>query len=337
MFEIKRILVPTDFSEGSDVAVAVAQKMAYKFGAEVDLIHVIPELQHFMRFLSSDMNMEYSNQLLETAQKRMDVSMMNFDEEIRGEYFIKMDRKPHETILQHAKNRGYDLIIMGAKGEHKTKMRRGGITRDVIRNSQVPVLTVDNDKIGKEIKKVMVPTDGSELSFTALIRASRLAAVFGADITLFYVAELYAGLTDTALVSPESIQKDKIYEKLAGKLERFLKGRKDGSITLNRMKQNFGDTLDVKIDEEISSVKLKIVIVTGFSPHYEIETYAETHSDLVVMATHGHSGFANLFLGSVTEKVLQYLKKPVLTIRPSEAEFKRSEKISDLKKADPFP
>lgn len=337
MFEIKRILVPTDFSEGSDVAAAVAQKMAYKFGAEVDLIHVVPELRHFMRFLSSDMNMEYSDQLIETAQKQIEASMMNFDEEIRGKYFIKMDRKPHETILQHAKNRGYDLIIMGAKGEHKTKMRRGGITRDVIRNSRVPVLTVDNEKIGKEIKSVMVPTDSSDLSFTALIRAVRLAAVFEGDITLFYVAELYGGLTDTALVSPESIQKDKIYEKLTGKLERFLKERKDESITLVRTKQNFEDSLDVKIDEEIWSVKLKTVIVAGFSPHYEIETYADMHSDLVVMATHGHSGFANLFLGSVTEKVLQYLNKPVLTIRPSEAEFKNSEKISDLKTADPFP
>jgi nucleotide-binding universal stress UspA family protein len=35
-----------------------------------------------------------------------------------------------------------------------------------------------------------------------------------------------------------------------------------------------------------------------------------------VMATHGHSGLAHLILGSTAEKVAQYVKKPVLTVRP---------------------
>ncbi|NBC05211.1 MAG: universal stress protein, partial [Bacteroidetes bacterium] len=44
-------------------------------------------------------------------------------------------------------------------------------------------------------------------------------------------------------------------------------------------------------------------------------------ADIVMMATHGHSGFAHLILGSTAEKVAQYVKKPVITIRPDEDEF----------------
>ena len=58
------------------------------------------------------------------------------------------------------------------------------------------------------------------------------------------------------------------------------------------------------------------------SAHYEIENYASENADLLIMATHGHSGFAHLILGSIAEKVAQYVKQPVITIRPNESDFK---------------
>ena len=58
------------------------------------------------------------------------------------------------------------------------------------------------------------------------------------------------------------------------------------------------------------------MIEKGVSAHIGIEEYAPSHADVVVMATHGHSGLAHFFLGSTTEKVAQSLDMPVLTVKP---------------------
>jgi nucleotide-binding universal stress UspA family protein len=60
-----------------------------------------------------------------------------------------------------------------------------------------------------------------------------------------------------------------------------------------------------------------VVVVEG-SPVREILRHAEErHTDLLVMGTHGRSGFEALFLGSVTEKVLRSTHVPVLTVPPA--------------------
>jgi nucleotide-binding universal stress UspA family protein len=338
MKTIKRILVPTDFSSGAEAGYAVAQKLAIKFEAEIDLIHVVPSLQHFMRFMAADMNLDFTEKMLENARTKLESAMTNFDDEIRGEYFIKIDRKPAESILEHSEKRNYDLIIMGARGGNETKMRRGGVTRNTIRTSRVPVLTVDSGMLSRGVNNILVPTDGSELSFTALVSAVPMAAAFGADITLLYVAEMRTGLTDTANFIPDEIRKDRVYNSLIQRLGKYLELRKEEGLSLAEQPKLFEDLLRLKTDKGDRDFTLHTEIVTGFTPHYEIETYASENSDLVVMATHGHTGFAHVFMGSVTEKVVQYLKKPVMTVRPAESDFKRNVRDrAGVSLAEPLP
>lgn len=338
MKNIKRILVPTDFSSGAEAAYAVAQKLAIKFGAEIDLIHVVPSLQHFMRFMASDMDLNFSEKMLENARAKLESAMTNFDDEIRGEFFIKVDRKPAESILEHSQNRSYDLIIMGAKGGNETKMRRGGVTKHTIRTSRIPVLTVDSGMLSRGVSDILVPTDGSELSFAALLRAVPMAAAFGANITLLYIAEMRTGLTDTTNFIPEEIRKDRVYNSLIERLGKYLEKVNEEGLSLVEQPKLFEDLLRLKTDSEETDIMLLTEIVSGFTPHYEIETYAAENSDLVVMATHGHTGFAHVFMGSVTEKVVQYLKKPVMTVRPSESDFKKNVRDkSGISTAEPIP
>jgi len=54
-------------------------------------------------------------------------------------------------------------------------------------------------------------------------------------------------------------------------------------------------------------------------PHDVICAYADEHDvDLVVMGTHGHTGFEHALLGSVTERVVRLADVPVLTVHPDE-------------------
>lgn len=299
----------------------------------------LPSIKHFIRFMAADMDTEYTDKLVLEAKKRIEGAINNFDDEIRGEYFIKIDRKPSNTLLEHIENRDYDLVIMGATGGHETKMKRGGVTQQTIRKSPVPVLAVDSKMMKRGVKDILVPTDGSELSFTALKSAAIMAEAFGSEITLFYVAEMSTGLTDTTHFVPNQIKKDEVYKELLKKIEHNMELNSDPDFKLERGDKLFEDVLLIRSEkgEKMKLLPLKTVIMTGFSASYEIESYADENSDLVVMATHGYSGFAHIFLGSVTEKVLQYVNKPVLTIRPAEAEFMKSDRSTGRLTVDPLP
>ena len=79
-----------------------------------------------------------------------------------------------------------------------------------------------------------------------------------------------------------------------------------------------GGQLSVEDGAAAANVPVKVSVVRGVSAHYEIERAAVDRADMVVMATHGHSGLAHLVMGSTAEKVAQYVDKPVLTLRPSD-------------------
>ncbi|MCH9030532.1 MAG: universal stress protein, partial [Bacteroidetes bacterium] len=87
---------------------------------------------------------------------------------------------------------------------------------------------------------------------------------------------------------------------------------------------------DFKAKEEIdrlaksnipASVKVKTIIKTG-KPFMEvIETAADEDTDLIIIATHGHSGMEHILFGSTAEKVVRKAPCPVLTLREPKKGF----------------
>src|SRR5512138_2959823 len=63
-------------------------------------------------------------------------------------------------------------------------------------------------------------------------------------------------------------------------------------------------------------IPLDIVVEVGQPARHILECAAALPADLIVMGTHGKSGFEHLVLGSVTEKVLRKARCPVLTVPP---------------------
>ena len=60
-------------------------------------------------------------------------------------------------------------------------------------------------------------------------------------------------------------------------------------------------------------------VVVGIPYRRIVEVAADEKVDLIVMATHGRTGFSHLFMGSVAEKVVRTAPCPILTIRPNGA------------------
>jgi nucleotide-binding universal stress UspA family protein len=68
-------------------------------------------------------------------------------------------------------------------------------------------------------------------------------------------------------------------------------------------------------------VKSRIAVRTG-KPFYEINQYAAEESiDLVIIATHGHTGVEHILFGSTAEKVVRKAPCPVLVVRSGEHDF----------------
>lgn len=327
MIEFKKILVPTDFSPGSEVAYSVAQNIADTFGGVVDFIHVVPMLTYLNESIKKmglplDMEKEIYPKIIEESELKLEKAMNQYlKDKNKGTHIVKINRRPSYAIAEYAKKHGYDMIVIGSRGKDKTKLVRGGTTERVIRRSQVPVFSVDERFDKNKVKNVLMTTDSSELSLVSFPLAVSIADVYNANLTLMHVVELYGSLSEELPKSPKKGELVSIYEGIIERLNRYLTKKGFENIHVQRTGVTYEDEVIITDGENSRSVQLTTKVEKGVSAHYEIEAYASENADIVVMATHGHSGFAHLILGSTAEKVAQYVKKPVITIRPDEEEF----------------
>ena len=148
------------------------------------------------------------------------------------------------------------------------------------------------------IKNIVVPTDFSDLSFSAFKYAKDLAETMDARIHLITVIDN----------TPPMLSKH--YEKVSEQ------ARMD-SVETETRKQLTEIAEEINDDSEIEVVQ---VIRNGID-YEEIVKYSnESGADLIVLATHGRKGVLHTVLGSVAEKVIRYSKRPVLVIHPEDEE-----------------
>jgi len=322
MIKINKILVPTDFSDGSKDAYKYAEALAKKFGGKVDMLHVIPVLKYLNESIGKlgiplDMDKDIYPKIVSNAKKRIEDEMvLNIPTDYRGQTHVKINRKASTTIYEFAKSQDYDIVVMGSKGSHENTLLKGGTAERVIRHSDVPVLSVQGDLPPKGVQRVLVPTDYSTLSITSLEYATSMATSMDAEITLLHVLELYGSPIENE-PRPEAGRGDldSLSRKLIEKIKKHLADNKLGERNWEIIEEGGKNYLYKKQNTE-RKIKLNVVVLRGISAHYAITDYANSESDMIVMSTHGRSGLSHLFLGSTAERVIMSSDVPVLTIRP---------------------
>jgi len=142
-----------------------------------------------------------------------------------------------------------------------------------------------------EINKILTPVDFSAASLGALAHAEELAHRTGAELTLLYVIEpIVAPMEFNTAMIIEANQQERINVKL----------------------------VELRDTEVRHGVKTVTLVDEGEAATAIIRVVAEQDFDLVVMGTHGHSGFRHLLLGSKAERVVRGAACPVLTVGPLE-------------------
>ncbi len=143
------------------------------------------------------------------------------------------------------------------------------------------------------LQKILVPTDGSELSLQAMKGAVELAGRLGSHIVGITVVEPYA-YASLSEYRPETIAE---YEQRADQLAR--------------------DRLDVLAAQAAAAgVPFESVVARSFSPYEAIiEAARDAKCDAIFMASHGRRGLSAVLLGSETQKVLTHSHLPVMVYR----------------------
>jgi len=147
MFEPKRILVPTDFSEHSDKALNEAIDIAGKYNSKIYLLHVIDKQvqQCAVDYCLTNADVEkleadsvnWSSDML-----KKEVSKLDKTNAVEIEFDIKKGDPFHE-IIKEEKDKDIDLVVMSSFG--KTGLKKfmlGSVADKVIRNSTSQVLMV---------------------------------------------------------------------------------------------------------------------------------------------------------------------------------------------------
>lgn len=141
--EIKRILFPTDFSEGSDLVVPYVADLARKYGAKLYILHVIYDIAKGAGWYVPHMSMdELYKDMEKSAQKQLEGVGL---EQMRGRDVERtvLTGTPDDEILKFAKDKGIDLIVMGTHGRKGLdKVFFGSTASKVVRLAPCPVLTV---------------------------------------------------------------------------------------------------------------------------------------------------------------------------------------------------
>jgi nucleotide-binding universal stress UspA family protein len=149
------------------------------------------------------------------------------------------------------------------------------------------------------VKSILVPIDFSDYSKGALKYAVEIAKKFNAKMYLIYVIEPVVYPSDFSMgqVSIPAVDHD----------------------SFNRSKDELKKLAEMEID---SNIEVEVIIKSG-KPFVEInECASEKDIDLIIIATHGHTGVEHLLFGSTAEKVVRKAPCPVLTLREPIKGFK---------------
>jgi nucleotide-binding universal stress UspA family protein len=219
---------------------------------------------------------------------------------------------PAERILAEATREHVDLVVMASHG--RGAIRRwviGSVMDRVVRTSPIPVMVMrprDGEHIdgsAHDIRRIVVPFDGSDLAAQALPFARRLALSLHLPILLVKVTEIKQSL-DTALSYGVALGPE-IYNEILRVAQ--VDDMEELALVASQLRRD-----GVEVQELVMDGVIADAIVSVLEP-----------TDIIVMTSHGRGGLRRLVLGSIAEKLVRQGPVPVIlvpaTVREESPEF----------------
>lgn len=273
---MKKIIVPTDFSEHANYALKVAAQIAKKQNAEIHLIHMLELPNAGADALSNAHEIPELMLFKNAAVNRLDESInqdflkgLNVHKQIQFEIAF-------DGIIKTAEKNDADLIVMGSHGAKGfQEMFIGSNTEKVVRNSKIPVLVIKQEEDSFKANDFVFASDFSEETKESFKKVMRFAENFDAHIHLLNIN------------TPSNF-----------------KSSGEAQETMN----NYVNEMGVK--NYTTHIYNDTNVETG------ILNFAKNiKADLVGMSTHGRKGLAHFFNGSISEDLVNHAQRPVITFK----------------------
>jgi nucleotide-binding universal stress UspA family protein len=273
---MKRILVPTDFSKHAEDALKAAAQIAKKNDSEIIILHML-ELPHDMNdAITGSASIPETMLFMRKANEMLDeVSARPFLDGIAVTEIVKMD-KPIHGITQVSKDYEIDLIVMGSHGNSGVEeLLIGSTTEKVVRKSDIPVLVIKKDISNFDPVNIVFASDFTDESKKPFEKLLKFIKVFDSKLHL------------VTICTPNSFKPTHVIEKA--------------------------------MNEFIAEFDL-----TNYSTHIYNDTNIEkgiinfsnsVNADIIGMCTHGRTGFAHFFNGSISEGLVNHTVRPVITFK----------------------
>jgi nucleotide-binding universal stress UspA family protein len=212
------------------------------------------------------------------------------------------------AIVDIAEKVGAELIAMTTHG--RSGVRRwtlGSVAERVIHSTNLPVLLVRNETLlNGPIKRLLVPLDGSLTAEQALPGAIQIATITGASILLLQVIQALDPTNQRMLFHSKAEAESALQQWTL-----------DGEQYLTAVGQRL-------LQQDVAH---EFRVRTGDPDRVICATVADAAIDMVVMATHGRTGFSRWVYGSVANKVLRGISCPILLIHSQEEDTATGENV----------
>lgn len=274
---MKKILVPTDFSECAEHAAEVAANIAKRTGARLYMLHImdIPVYDRNDSFQSFADAAEGIFWMKLVRKRFKELFAKPFMEGVNAVEVIQYDGV-YSTIASQAKEHNIDLIVMGSHGDTGAhELFIGSNTEKVVRLAECPVLTVKNRHENFDLKNIIFASNfygEAKDNFNKLFNFIKL---FDAHVHLVKV------------VTPDHFESTE---------------------QTNKLIADFRDEWKIK--------NCSVHIVNESTVHAGIGFATDQiGADAIAMETHGRTGLSRFLYGSQTESVVNHAEIPVLSVK----------------------
>lgn len=279
-FEIRKILIPFDFSETAALSLEHAVFMAKLLKAEIVLLHIV-ETVTFTSAISHALS-GFEKKIETTTNAKLD----EIAKEIHNHSGISVSiitevGRIYKKIISVAKDIEADLIIMGTHGvSGYQRFNVGSNTSRVVEASPCPVISVQTHSKNIGFKKIVLPIDESPTSRQKVNHVIEMANHYNAHVIV------------VGLINFNNEDAKRKFRIKVEQVEEFL--------------AKFDISHESKIIQGDNLAKMTMSVSE------------EVDADLVVIMTEQEPSITGFFLGTYASQVVNHSKIPVMSVRPAE-------------------
>jgi nucleotide-binding universal stress UspA family protein len=282
-FEIKRILIPYDFSETADLSLEHAVFMAKLLKADIYMLHILESVSFTSAFGAAFGSVDKKLESESNAKLEEMAHHIYSNSGVTVKCFTEVGRI-YKKIVEVAKRESIDIIIMGTHGASGyTKFRAGTNTSKVVEEAVCPVISVQKLSHRVGFKKIVIPIDNTPQSRQKVSYALEVARAYQAHV---YVVGL-VNFSNEENVRKFHIKVDQVQEWLA--------------------------------EHEITSEK-KFVEGDNLAK-MTMQVAEDLDADLIVIMTEQEPSITGLFLGTYATQVVNHSKIPVMAVHPQSSDL----------------